>query len=220
MLKQIKQHPLYFGLVFFTLACAVIFNSSFAKTEGFVLLNAFHAPWLDIFFSSFTFLGDGVFVLSIILLLFIFADRMKAFALSCAFLTSGCLIQVLKRIFQFPRPKLYFEETAFQYLHYVNHVTLHSSYSFPSGHTTSAFALATVLVLSFKKQWLAIPCFLFAMLVGYSRIYLAQHFLFDVMVGAAIGTLSGLMGYYVVICQKSFGLFKKKTVAKPATLWT
>ncbi len=220
MFKQIKQHPLYFGLVFLILACAAIFNLSFAKTESFVLLNAFHTPWLDLFFSSFTFLGDGVFVLSIILLLFIFADRKKAIALSFAFLTSGCLAQALKRIFQLPRPKLYFEETAFQYLHYVNHVTLHSSYSFPSGHTTSAFALATVLVLSIKKMRVAVPCFLFATLIGYSRIYLAQHFLFDVMAGAAIGTLSGLMGYYVVIDQKAFGLFKKKAVAKPATLWT
>ncbi|MEE1946796.1 phosphatase PAP2 family protein [Pedobacter sp. KR3-3] len=220
MFRQIKQHRLYFALVWLTLAVGIILHLLFTKTTCFVWLNAFHTPSLDFFFALFTFLGDGIFALSVIPLLFLFADRKKAISLLFAFLTSACLAQVLKRIFQQPRPKLYFEETAFQYLHYVNHITLHSSYSFPSGHTTSAFALATILVLSFKKMRLAVPCFLFAVLVGYSRIYLAQHFLLDVLVGAAIGTLCGLWGYYVVVDLQAFGSFKKKTVTKPATLWT
>lgn len=221
MLRQIKQHPFYFWLVSIFIIAAFVFNLWFAKTEGFVLLNSFHTPWLDVFFALFTFLGDGVCVLSVVPLLFIFAGRKKAVSLLFAFLTSGCVAQALKRIFKQPRPKLYFEETSFQYLHYVNNVTLHSSYSFPSGHTTAAFALATLLVLGFKKTRMAVPCFLFAILVGYSRIYLAQHFLADVMAGAIIGTLSALLGYYVVVDQKIFGSFKKKDAAKPTvTLWT
>jgi len=79
---------------------------------------------------------------------------------------------------------------------------LHSSNSFPSGHTTSAFALATVLVLIFRKQKIAIPCLIGATLVAYSRIYLAQHFLQDTIAGALIGTLFGMLSYYVVKQKK------------------
>jgi undecaprenyl-diphosphatase len=60
--------------------------------------------------------------------------------------------------------------------------------SFPSGHTGTAFAIATVLSNQYPR--LRIPLYLGATLVGISRIYLGRHYPSDVLVGAAMGTLT------------------------------
>ena len=61
--------------------------------------------------------------------------------------------------------------------------------SFPSGHTSIAFSMATVLGNQFPK-W-RIPLYVGAGLVGLSRIYLGRHYASDVLMGAAVGTISG-----------------------------
>jgi undecaprenyl-diphosphatase len=63
--------------------------------------------------------------------------------------------------------------------------------SFPSGHTASAFAMATIFALYLKRNYLSISLLLTAFLIGYSRIYLGHHFLVDVLVGAIIGIACG-----------------------------
>lgn len=66
-------------------------------------------------------------------------------------------------------------------------------FSFPSGHTTSAFATATALSLSYKKWYVTLPSYLYAGLVAYSRMRLGVHYPSDVLVGIAIGTGAGLL---------------------------
>ena len=59
--------------------------------------------------------------------------------------------------------------------------------SFPSGHTSSAFATATSLSLCYPKWYVIAPSFLWASAVGYSRMELGVHYPSDVLVGALIG---------------------------------
>ncbi len=68
-------------------------------------------------------------------------------------------------------------------------------HSFPSGHAARAMAIA-VLVATFGKPWLSVLVFLWAFLVGYSRVALALHYLSDVVVGWLIGLLSGLLAIW------------------------
>jgi len=66
-------------------------------------------------------------------------------------------------------------------------------YSFPSGHTTSAFAMATALTLSYQKWYVAVPAYAYAGMVGYSRMRLGVHFPTDVLGGIFVGIGSGLL---------------------------
>jgi undecaprenyl-diphosphatase len=61
--------------------------------------------------------------------------------------------------------------------------------SFPSGHTSIAFSMATILGHQYPK-W-RVPLYVGAGLVGLSRIYLGRHYASDVLMGAAVGTISG-----------------------------
>jgi membrane-associated phospholipid phosphatase len=65
--------------------------------------------------------------------------------------------------------------------------------SFPSGHTTVAFATATVLGGVIDRWWAYVPLYSAACLVGTTRIYKDMHWLSDVVLGASVGTLSGLL---------------------------
>lgn len=63
--------------------------------------------------------------------------------------------------------------------------------SFPSGHTSGAFALATVTEVLYGP-WYGVPAYVLAGLVGVSRIDSNRHVTTDVLAGAALGTLIGL----------------------------
>jgi len=64
--------------------------------------------------------------------------------------------------------------------------------SFPSGHTTASFAVASVIATQFRdRKWIPIAAYTVAGLAGISRIYDNKHWLTDVVAGATIGTLIG-----------------------------
>ena len=69
--------------------------------------------------------------------------------------------------------------------------------SFPSGHTSTAFALATSLSIQYKKWWIVVPAYMWAGSVGYSRLYLGAHYPTDVLAGAAIGVGSAYLNEWL-----------------------
>lgn len=70
-------------------------------------------------------------------------------------------------------------------------------YSFPSGHTTAAFATATALSLSAKTWQVAVPAYTYAGFVAYSRMRLGVHYPTDLLGGMVIGIGSGLLTWQI-----------------------
>lgn len=104
---------------------------------------------------------------------------------------SGIFVQIIKYFYHSARPGKLLE--GLDYHNFVEGVTLHTLNSFPSGHTTSAFALAAVLGFAAKNKNYSILYLLIAAMVGYSRIYLGQHFMVDLLAGSVVGMLSAII---------------------------
>jgi membrane-associated phospholipid phosphatase len=72
-------------------------------------------------------------------------------------------------------------------------VVFESSYSMPSGHTSTAFATATSLSMAYPKWYVIVPSFAWASSVGYSRMHLGVHYPSDVFIGAIVGSGSAFL---------------------------
>jgi undecaprenyl-diphosphatase len=70
------------------------------------------------------------------------------------------------------------------------------SKSYPSGHTSMAFAAATSISLQYPKWYVIAPAFIYASGVGYSRMYLGVHYPTDVLAGAVLGAGSSFVTHY------------------------
>jgi membrane-associated phospholipid phosphatase len=95
----------------------------------------------------------------------------------------------------------------------IENVTVEDSYSFPSAHTSSAFATATSLSMAYPKWYVIAPSFLWAGTVGYSRMYLGVHYPTDVLAGAIIGSGSAFL------CYKLNKWINKKRSPHQKKLW-
>ena len=107
-----------------------------------------------------------------------------------SYLLSGLIAQILKYFILEARPAVFLEKIKYDY--FITDVTLHNYHSFPSGHTASAFALAAVLSFSVKNKNYSLLFLAGAILVGYSRIYLGQHFMDDILAGSVVGVISAI----------------------------
>ncbi len=83
--------------------------------------------------------------------------------------------------------------------------------SMPSGHTAFAFTTATSIYLAYPKWYVALPAFTWATAVGYSRLYLGQHYPSDVMMGAIVGGGSACLTNWL---NKKFIEKKKAKIVK------
>lgn len=83
-------------------------------------------------------------------------------------------------------------------------------YGFISNHAANCFGFAYITCKLIKKRWYTIPIFIWATVVGYSRIYVGKHFPADVVCGALFGLLVGYAIYklYVLIITRYFPEYK------------
>ncbi|MDP3392560.1 phosphatase PAP2 family protein [Sediminibacterium sp.] len=162
----------------------LLFSFLGGKEDLFLLLNHNLGSTADFFFQYFTHAGDGIFWVPVGLYFIFFKRKLLPLILS-AIVLSTLLVQTGKKII-YPneaRPTAAIESTTHSPIHTVKGVTVHSNNSFPSGHTTTAFSLFLLgcLLLPYTYFWLI--GFTAALLAGYSRVYLAQHFPLDVGAG-------------------------------------
>lgn len=194
MAHIIKNNRFFIFPYILFLIGAIILLLIIPKAEIHIYINKLNNEFFDQFFKHITFLGDGIFIIAITVLL-LFKKISYAVCNLSIYLGSGILVQLFKRIIlpDAPRPKNFFE--GIYNLHFVEGITIHGAHSFPSGHTASAFGLFIFLALISKNDSVKILCFFLAILVAYSRLYLSQHFLIDVVFGSFIGVTSGMVIY-------------------------
>ncbi|MEO6136494.1 MAG: phosphatase PAP2 family protein, partial [Ginsengibacter sp.] len=130
-------------------------------------------------------------IIALAVLLFFLKKRPLSLMIVLSYALSGIFVQIIKYFYNSARPGKLLE--GMDYHNFVEGVTLHTLNSFPSGHTTSAFALAAILGFAVKNKNYSISFLLIAAMVGYSRIYLGQHFMVDVLAGSVIGVLSAII---------------------------
>lgn len=191
-----EENKKFFNGYFLFTVLSLVLLLTFSKAGSFLLLNTWHYTWANNFFRVYTFLGDGIFSLLLVLFFLLRKKYRLTINLLTAFLLSGLVSQVFKNLIYSPRPRMFFLQN--QYDYFIGGVSLSNASGFPSGHTASAFAAATILTLfSLNKRYT--PYFLLAaVMVGYSRIYLAQHFLGDVVAGAFVGVAFALISYWLI----------------------
>ena len=71
-------------------------------------------------------------------------------------------------------------------------------HSFPSGHTQAAFALAVSVCLVLRKKLLSVLALAFAVIMGFSRLYVGAHYPSDVIAGALVGIAAAFAGYGIL----------------------
>jgi membrane-associated phospholipid phosphatase len=173
------------------------------KNGSFQLINSNHNEITDQFFKYFTHYGDGV--MWALLCLYCFFFRKKYFiAVLAGAIISSILVQLLKRVV-YPdelRPFSYLSENF--PLHLIDGVPTRKLHSFPSGHSTTAFTMALIIAHMINKKAWSIILIILAFLAGYSRVYLAQHFLTDVLGGVCIGIISGIIALLFKKSEKIF----------------
>lgn len=180
-------------LVFFVVLAPIVF--SMPKDEMTIWINSVVMSQTDTTVSDFlfkygTYLGDGTMV-AVLSLIFLFIRLYYSLATAVTGLVHLIFIFIFKKIIfnGMLRPWGYFENNP-AVLHHIEGVK-HAMYNtFPSGHTATAFALATLLSLTAKNRAWSYVLLVLAMLTGFSRVYLNQHFVVDTYVGAMVGVVS------------------------------
>ena len=182
-------------LLFVLIFLGMIIGNS--KADLHLWMTSVHSPFLDTFFHYYTLVGDWI-PFAVAGLLIFYNYRITIFIVASQ-LICGIFSKTLKILFDEPRPLLYFQQHYPNIqLHRVAGEHLYTVHSFPSGHTITAFAFFLVLAFYTRKQGLHFLYFVLALLVGFSRIYLSQHFAIDVLAGSAVGILA------VITCKYLF----------------
>ena len=162
---------------------------------------------LNVIFTFITHLGDtpGIIWCILGICLLIPKKTRKLGVLLFAGLAIASLINnvCLKEIIQRPRPynldPSVWANAGYTY-EWPGLIKQSSSWSFPSGHTSSSIGAAFALLLGCKKKYLGvgIPAFIVSLLIGFSRIYVHVHYPTDVIVGALVGIIGGIIAWLII----------------------
>ena len=198
-----------------TVAAVFLFSSLACHSQGFDAnlvksINKNSSTFKDNFFKTD---ANSVSVINIAAPLAIFTtglvNKNKQLQKDAAYMLGGYIVSTIitqgaKRIIKRDRPFVTYPDIVKK--------SDGGGYSMPSGHTSAAFCTATSLSLLFPKWYVIAPAYLWAVSVGYARMYQGVHYPSDVLVGAIVGAGSAWLAYKV---QRSID--KKNTSKKTAT---
>lgn len=177
------------------------------------MVNENNSPLFDLFFAGITHLGDGAIVIFPILAMLLVKYSFSIF-LTWSTLIHVILVTIGKKVLfpGMPRPAEYLKGFDF---YTVPGVPMSHWNTFPSGHTTTVFMLTCALaMLNHKRKNYQLILLGIAILTGFSRVYLMQHFLPDVIAGSALGVASAYGGRWLTIKYFSKKKYRKSLFPK------
>jgi membrane-associated phospholipid phosphatase len=184
-----KAFKIRFLTMFFF--CATFLN---AQNTDITILRAVNVHRNENLDPSFKFVSNSVVPLSVVTPLIIYSVgliqkdstvKKQAIFIGETFLVSAFITTALKHAIKRERP--------FDAYSDIEKATSAAGYSFPSGHTSVAFATATSLSMAYPKWFVIAPSFIWASAVGYSRMHLGVHYPSDVLAGALVGSGSAYL---------------------------
>lgn len=167
------------------------------QKDGFFYLNSKLSQFPKIVFNL-TQLGDAIVFLSFLTIFMIYAPGIWECLISAS-LVSCLICTSLKEIFSVPRPAAVFDQNSFVIIGKA--LTGHNS--LPSGHSITVFTVLTVLLFAFMPARLThkILWVVFVVVTGlilvFTRVGVGAHYPLDVIVGATVGYISGLLGIFI-----------------------
>ncbi len=144
-------------------------------------------------FKFITKLGDGGMFWIVLSLLLIILPKYRKVGFTCALSMILTLLVVnvgIKNVVARIRPYETIEGLT-------RLVPIQSDFSFPSGHTSHAFAVGVVVLILMNKK-IGIPIFCLSVIMGFSRLYVGVHYPTDVICGALIGSVLAVASIFIV----------------------
>jgi membrane-associated phospholipid phosphatase len=197
--------PRYFTIAsIFTLLLSIVLfvlSAFLGKEAIFLWFNQDLGKAGDLFFSAFTYLAEGWIWIPYFILLFGWFKREASFILY-NFLISTLLTQIPKYLIWPNAPRPMGAGIKPNLVHTVSGVEIHLTGSFPSGHSATAFTIYLATLYFFPNKKVLLGGAIYALLCGYSRVYLAQHFPMDVAGGIIVAILSVYSSIYISKLKK------------------
>jgi len=196
-MMRIVLQRLYPFLLFFGFLIPFLFVS---KIEILFVINASRTPFWDIFFIKSSALGNAITVVFALFLVLRFKFKWMAIFL-LGFLIQVFIVLLFKKglLNGELRPYLYFyRSNLMDGINLVEGVKIRYVNTFPSGHTATIFFLVSFFALLARNRVASWVLLLVGLLVGFSRMYLFQHWYSDVYFGMLFGTASSITAYLIV----------------------
>jgi membrane-associated phospholipid phosphatase len=168
----------YFGLAIVLLVISYFWIILTSASFPTLWANRLHNQYLDVFFSNFTLLGEWP-LISLSIAFALYKQPKLGLWFGCCFLIELFIVQGLKFGLNEPRPIQELGKALFE----APGSPIAAWKSFPSGHTAGAFTALGLFAVIANSRFVEILYVIIAALVGFSRLYLGQHYLHDVAAG-------------------------------------
>jgi len=216
-IKQfLKNNALILLLYALLLLSSLYLIANYDKLQVHLFFNNMvGSVFINAFFYYITYLGDGIFALFLLIFVCLYNLRVGIYT-TLTFLLATLFTQLLKHwVFDdIDRPWMIFQQQQELGLQLVEGVDNHIHNSFPSGHATQAFALFICLAFTSKNSLLKLFFFLVASLTAFSRVYISQHWLNDIVAGSLIGIFFSTLLYFAFYQQSKLNFLDRSFISK------
>jgi membrane-associated phospholipid phosphatase len=190
--QRLQAHPVLASMILgFSLLALSLLWSAGQRVDAwaflFFNLRGRHPRWLDVLMGGLTQIGNGLFIAALAAIFFLAGDHLSAYGLILGALTLWLVVELVKLLVRRRRPFIRLAQARIVGRRAIGR-------SFPSGHTSQAFFMATLLAGYFHAGvWLVCLLYAIALVVGITRMYVGAHYPRDVLAGAILGSAWGLL---------------------------